>query len=354
MNAPDLRIEWMRLDDLVPAGRNSRRHALDDLNAAVDSLGFTTELKVDEASGRLVWGHGRLALLRRKRDAGDPLPDGIREDADGEWLAPVVRGWSSRDELHADAVREADNRQHERGSYDDATSLDILGDIAADAPDYLAGIGVTSDELDRLAEEAGGADVTVLLPGDLGDDDVRDAGRPVESRDDEQWQDGDDPDEGSTREEDGPGPLDVEPAWRTLHPWRAIYHQGGERGAQKVADWLRPHVRDVAVHADSLGRWYVWGREGELIVREGEWATRDGQTGRIETWETSAFQERFVAANEPARRVMRDAKPVPGSNAEVLGRTAGVNAADILRHGSGVLTAENARVALAGHTDAHE
>lgn len=339
MTAADLRIEWMRLDDLVPAARNSRTHDLDSLNDAVDELGFTTELKLDERDGALVWGHGRRDLLRRKRDAGDEPPEGIRVDADGEWLVAVVRGWSSRDPLHADAVREADNFQGEKGGYDDAVRLDVLSDLAADRPDYLRGTGYSSDDLDRLLAEATGGtavsdlDQLVGAPGATAApwdaepaDPFTDRPRPQESGDDEQWTPGDAPDEGSTADPEGPGPLDVEPAWRTLQPLRARYHDGTPDGAQAVARWLKGHAKDVFVEPNLAVSWQ--GQDGGDFVVPGKWVTRDGQTGQLDVMTREEFEDRYVPANEPARRAHRDAKPV-----------ATRSGADLLRHGSGVVTA---------------
>ncbi len=327
------RIEWMRLDDLVPAERNSRTHALDDLTGAVTSLGFTSELKVDEASGRLVWGHGRLAVLRRLRDRGAEPPEGIRDGGD-DWLVPVVRGWSSRDPLHADAVREADNAQGEKGGYDDAVRLDVLADLAADRPDYLRGAGYSSADLDRLlAEATGGVDVTQLpdvtwgaAPWDRDDTpDPFDRPRP-ETGDDEQWDTGrtivDPEPRRDPPAEEAPGELDRAPAFRTLHPVRAIYHAGGPEGAGAVLGWLRGHASGPRVEDGDVVVWTD--RDGEWLLLPGSWVTRDGQTGAFETWTPEAFADRFVAANEPARRAMRDATPVPRSGADLLRNGRGV------------------------------
>lgn len=341
MTDDDRRIEWMRLDDLVPAGRNSRRHDLDGLGEAVDALGFTTELKLDENTGQLVWGHGRRDLLRRKRDAGEAPPEGVLLAEDGgDWLVPVVRGWRSRDALHADAVREADNRQHERGGYDDLVSLDILGDLAADAPDLLSGVGVSSDELDRLAAEAGGPTVTVLAPVD------DDFGKPVEpprergERDnDEQWRDGDDPDEGSTREEP-PGPLDVEPAWRTVEPMRGRYHDGTPEGADRVARWLRERSKNV--HVDHTLSVSFETKDGTEYLPPGKWVV--AYRGKLDVLTREEKDDEFVPANEPARRADRDAAPVGTKKAHVP------SAAELLRHGKGLFTGVDGRVAPAEET----
>lgn len=275
MTDDDRRIEWMRLDDLVPSGRNSRVHDLDSLGDAVDQLGFTAEPKIDEASGELIWGHGRRDLLRRKRDRGDAVPDGVRVADDGEWLVPVIRGWSSRNRLHADAVREADNTQGEKGSYDAAKRLDVLSDLAAEQPDLLAGVGVDSNYLDTLlAEASGGATITdlaslgtALIPDDS------DRGRSSSSSsggDLVEDRGGDLDDVGRTAEEEPPGHVDTEPAWRTLHPLRARYHDGTPDGADRVARWLRERGAENVHVTPSLS--VTWDdQDGGWLVIPGQW-----------------------------------------------------------------------------------
>lgn len=333
-DAPDLRIEWTRLVDVPRAQVNSRLHDLDGLSVAVDKLGFTTQLQVDELTGELVWGHGRLDVLEAKKAAGEDPPEGIRVDADGEWLAPVVRGWSARSKLHAAAVREADNLRGEHGRYDEQKRYDVLSELAGEDADLFAGTGASSELLDRLLESAGSEpdlgeiELTQLAPGE--ELPTTEPARLPETSRDEQWEPGSSPDEGSTREDpDGPGPLDVEPAWRTLEPLRARYHDGTVDGADRVMRWLRSHAKDVHVEHDLGVSWAT--PDGVEYLPPGKWVTRDGQTGQLDVLAREEFDERYVAANEPARRAMRDAKPVTPAKATVPAT------ADMLRHGTGVL-----------------
>lgn len=309
----ELRVEWMRLDDIREAQRNSKLHDLDELDTSVRVLGFTTELKYDERTQRLIRGHGRLAYLRRQRDKGAEPPEGIRDGGD-DWLAPVIRGWSSRDPHHATAAAVADNAVGKRAGFDDAVLLDELSELAADAPDLLRATTHTSDDLDRLLEAAsGGATITTLdglgtalIPG--GDSDPFDrrsrsgGGDLVEDRG------GDLDDVGRTADDGGPGPLDVLPAWRTLQPWRAVYHSGTPEGAEAVRIFLRDRTPVANVQRDLSVSWIT--PDGDEYLPPGKWLTVDGQTGRFDIWTREEFADRFVAANEPARRAMRDAAPV--------------------------------------------
>lgn len=315
-------IEYMRLDDLVPAERNTRTHDLEAIGGAVDELGFTSEFKLDEASGRLIRGHGRLATLRRRRDKGGEPPEWIRDGGD-DWLVPVVRGWSSRNRLHADAVREADNTIAQTGGFDAQAELDVLSDLAADAPNLLRAVNRSSEDLDRLLEEVnsrpGGAQITDLdglgvtfrptAPWDEEPDTPRDPfdrPPPPERDDDEQWDVGRtvvDPEE--RPDPQGPGPLDVAPAIRTLQPWRFVFHHGGPDGAREVMDWLKGHAKDIRAEDGDV---VLWGdADGEWQLLPGRWCTRDGQTGEFDTWTDEEFHARFVPANEPARRAFKKA-----------------------------------------------
>jgi ParB-like chromosome segregation protein Spo0J len=48
---------------------------------------------LDERTGRLVAGHGRLEAFAEARAVGLDAPEGVRVNAKGEWLVPVIRGW---------------------------------------------------------------------------------------------------------------------------------------------------------------------------------------------------------------------------------------------------------------------
>lgn len=356
----DQRIEYMRLDDIREADRNAKLHDLDELGVAVDALGFTTELKVDERIGKLVRGHGRLAYLRRLRDRGAKAPEGIRE-LDDDWAAPVVRGWASRSPEHGEAVQIADNAVGLGAGFNPEALAEQLDDIHSGAPELLRATTHTVDDLERMLDQSSPAPAGLGLSlGELDHDasPFTDRPTPAEGDDDEQWDVGRtvlDEDEKPARApaEEELGQLDVAPAWRTLQPWRAIYHEGGPAGAGKVISWLRGSATDVTVHAEHAVTWRS--AAGIEILTAGRWVTRDGQTGHFETWSREEFADRFVAANEPARRVQRDAKPLPDQEVRpetaeairvdverslgvVSGAATVLSVSDLIRHGSGVLT----------------
>lgn len=146
------RIEYIRLHDLASATarRNPKQHSLPDMIQSVTDHGFIDAVILDERTNTLISGHGRVATLIDMRTNGDPTPDGVGIDEDGEWLVPVQRGWASRSDTHAEAAIIGLNRLVEAGGWDDKLLAEILHDIHADDPDLFDGLGFTSDDMDGL------------------------------------------------------------------------------------------------------------------------------------------------------------------------------------------------------------
>lgn len=140
-------LDYMRLDDIKHAERNAKTHA--DMSGSVVRFGFIESMVLDERTGRLVAGHGRHEHLVQLHAAGADAPEGVIVADDGAWLAPVTRGWSSRDDAEAMAAGIALNRWNELGGWDSdelAAQLDELR-----VSDYgLAGVGYSEDDLVAL------------------------------------------------------------------------------------------------------------------------------------------------------------------------------------------------------------
>ena len=144
----ELWLELMRLDDLVPALRNPRAHDIEELRRSVRRFGFTVAPQMDERTGRLVAGHGRCQLLRLEQDNGRPRPEGIEEDADGKWLVPTIRGWSSENDAEASAYLITDNRQTEITQWETLGLHEALARLQGGAG--LEGVGFDADDVDDL------------------------------------------------------------------------------------------------------------------------------------------------------------------------------------------------------------
>lgn len=139
-------IEYRRLEDVVGADRNPKRHV--DLNPSFERFAFTEAVLVDERTGKLVAGHGRTAALRARRDRGEGPPEGILLADDGSWLVPVTRGWSSADADEAEAYLVASNRLVEAGGMDLEEMVAVLSDLAGGPG--LEGVGYDERDLSSL------------------------------------------------------------------------------------------------------------------------------------------------------------------------------------------------------------
>lgn len=138
------RIEMVPLGDLVLADRNPKLHDVAALRASIERFGFVWPLLVDEATGKMVAGHGRLQALAEIRAAGGQVPTRVVARPDGEWEVPVLRGVAFRDAREAEAYLIADNRLVEVGGWDDSVLAAMLSDLG---PDLVALAGVTPEAL---------------------------------------------------------------------------------------------------------------------------------------------------------------------------------------------------------------
>jgi hypothetical protein len=170
---PTRRIEYMRLNEIRPAGRNPKRHADTLIGNSIDRFGLAELPLVDERTGRLVAGHGRINRLTAKQESGEAPPDGIAVDADGTWLVPVVRGWSSRSDVEAESYLLASNQLTTVGGWDNQGVAELLESIQASDPDLAALTGFDADELADLLKAAEPPDLDTLA-SEVGDPDPTD------------------------------------------------------------------------------------------------------------------------------------------------------------------------------------
>lgn len=149
-------IEYVKLVDIAPAEENPKTHDLDSLSQSVERLGFIESMIRDERTGKLVGGHGRREWLMLAEAAGEDVPEGVVVDDDGDWTAPVTRGWSSGDDLEAEAAVVALNGVAASGGVDTEILDRMLTRLASATPGGLSGTGYgtkkTENLLKRLAQ----------------------------------------------------------------------------------------------------------------------------------------------------------------------------------------------------------
>ena len=143
-----LRITYEPLAKLVRHEANPKAHDVDLVASSMRRFGYIDPVVVDERTGKLASGHGRMTALEAMRDAGEQPPAGVQVKGD-EWLVPRVQGWASTDDAEAEAALVALNRAGEAGGWQDTALLELLERLAG-MDDGLAGVGFDHDEVADL------------------------------------------------------------------------------------------------------------------------------------------------------------------------------------------------------------
>jgi hypothetical protein len=145
---PKLKVEYLGLGELEQWPRNPKLHDIEVIKGSIRRFGFTLPVVIDEATGKLVAGHGRQEALSQMKVANEDPPKNIQVRR-GEWLVPVVRGNEFASEQEAESYLIADNRLVEVGGWDPEMLTAMLEGF--EGPD-LAAIGFSEEELRRIAE----------------------------------------------------------------------------------------------------------------------------------------------------------------------------------------------------------
>jgi len=160
--ADEIYTEYMPLSRLVRAPRNPKEHDLGTIAGMIEEFGYVNSMILDDSTGRLVAGHGRLDALQAMKARGEPPPRRIRVE-DGEWFVPVQRGVAFDTPEQAEKYVVADNRSVELGGWDETLLAETLSDLAA--RDALEGTGWDGDDLDALLRGLGDFEEPVADPG---------------------------------------------------------------------------------------------------------------------------------------------------------------------------------------------
>ena len=139
------RTEYIPLDHLLEDPANPKSHSVETIDASLERFGVIDQIARDDRTGYIISGHGRKKSLVARRDRGDAPPEGVRVDAGGHWLVPVIVGWASKDDAEARAALIALNRTTELGGWVDESLLDLLDNLG----DYT-GVGFSENDTDDL------------------------------------------------------------------------------------------------------------------------------------------------------------------------------------------------------------
>ena len=163
----EMRIEYQDLDTLLRAERNPKQHDKASLRASMNRWGFTQPLAVDDRTGRIVEGHGRLDVLQELRQAGAAAP--IRVQVKGKkWLVPVVRGVSFASDAEAEAYLIAANQLTRAGGWNDNLLNQMMADLGEALERHKAHVtAYLGGGFMALLRDAGHADRAVQAALDL-------------------------------------------------------------------------------------------------------------------------------------------------------------------------------------------
>jgi len=148
-NTNKVKIEYISLEDLQKWPRNPKDHDLGAIHQSMSRFGFVNPFIIDERTGKLVVGHGRLDILQQMKAGGQEPPERITIK-DNLWLVPVVRGISFDSDLETEGYLIADNRLTELGGWREDKLSEVLSDLATQGKEMLNGIGFDDDDIDSL------------------------------------------------------------------------------------------------------------------------------------------------------------------------------------------------------------
>lgn len=144
----ELVIRYEPLTDLLRAPRNPKNHNLDQIESSMKRHGFVAPIIKNQATGRIVAGHGRLDTLLASKSKGEPAPKRVRV-VDGEWFVPVVHGIAWESDAEAEAYLIADNQLTMMGGWNEPELIPMLNDLAI-TERGLMGTGFDREDLDAM------------------------------------------------------------------------------------------------------------------------------------------------------------------------------------------------------------
>ncbi len=151
MKSENVDIQYTKLSDIAEADVNPKDHDIGAIHESMNRFGFTSPLLMNEATGKLVAGHGRVEALTQKKQFNEEPPANIKVDEDGDWLIPIIRGVSFKDENEAQAYLLADNRLVELGGWNTNVLLEELEKLA-EATD-LSGTGFDQADIQQMYDD---------------------------------------------------------------------------------------------------------------------------------------------------------------------------------------------------------
>jgi DNA modification methylase len=148
-----LGLRLVSLDELRPHPENPKGHDIPTIREGMRRHGFNVPVLVCERTGYIAAGHGRRLTLLAMRGDHEPPPRLIELGPAGEWMVPVVTGWSSADDAELLAEVVGDNETTIRGGWIENILGPVLAQISQ-TPLGFEGTGFSTEELNRILAKA--------------------------------------------------------------------------------------------------------------------------------------------------------------------------------------------------------
>jgi hypothetical protein len=142
-------IYYESLDLVRTEEKNPKDHDIEEIIRSINRFGFVQPLLINETTGKLIAGHGRLEAIKEIQSRGLPIPSGISEKK-GKWFVPTIRNVSFEDDQEANAYIIADNRLVELGGWDSDKLDSMLIDLKSSGERSMEGIGFTELDITKL------------------------------------------------------------------------------------------------------------------------------------------------------------------------------------------------------------
>ena len=176
MEANNVKVIFTKISEIKEADINVKDHDLGAIHESMNRFGFTSPLLLNEKTGQLVAGHGRLQALLQKKQLKEEAPANIKVDDNDDWYVPVIRGVSFKNEQEAQAYLIADNRLTELGGWNNDELVKELEKLAEESSLDGTGFDLSNmqelyDDLQQGVEEAAESIPTTKLKYEIEFDD---------------------------------------------------------------------------------------------------------------------------------------------------------------------------------------
>ena len=93
MEISKVEIVFTPLSEIQEADRNVKDHDIGSIHESMNRFGFTSPLLMNEKTGKLVAGHGRIETLKQKKQFNESPPSNIQVDEETKeyYLKIVVK-----------------------------------------------------------------------------------------------------------------------------------------------------------------------------------------------------------------------------------------------------------------------